>query len=392
MKGQGIGLGWCRDFVCPGGDCGLTCCRGDWKILLTEEEIEYYKNLDHEFRDKILEGIDMEKKVFKCDNGRCNMLNSEGYCNIVLNCGEDKLCHTCRTFPRQNKLFGDVLEYGVEIVCPLVAERLLDSEPIDFDMVEVELDNIKSIDYNVYDSLAQVRASIVSVLQLEMGTKELLPGKMYIMFNMYQQALNKMKEGSLSVESVSSLSDSYCSESRMPQYFLECSKLGDLHNEKVAVIVNILMNAIRKGFVVKLCDCCSESYPNLGNDIETWVNNSEILSKDMEEYVVFMKNKFPYFTEKFFAYIWFMDGVTLDPEEYERKLCSRTMEHLLINIAAMSVYKTGGKNISEKEFAVVIAAVDRFISHNRKVQRDLQEMFNELKATSMTNLLLMIMC
>lgn len=392
MISKGIVLGWHRDFECPGGDCGLTCCHKDWQIRLKDDEIEYYRNLDHEYRDKIIESIDADKKVFKCDNGKCNLLTDEGYCNIVLNCGADKLCNTCKTFPRISKSFGDIMECGVEIVCPLVAENLFDEKEIDFDFCDFEVSQIEPIDYNIYDSLAKMRASVVSMMQLELGTRELLPGKMYIMLNMYQQVLDLYKKSELSPASVSEILDKFCSQDKMVQYFLECSKLGDLIDEKISVITNILLNTIKTGIMAELCTQWSEAYPKLKESIETWMNNPEIFRNDIVEFMDYMRNNYPYFTEKYFAYIWFMDGVSLKPEEYERKICSRTMEHLLINIAAMSVYKNGGCSISKKEFAVVVAAIDRYISHARRVQNDLMDMFNELKAASMINLLLMIIC
>lgn len=43
MIAKEIVMGWCRDFECPGGDCGLTCCTKDWRIELTDSEIKAYE-------------------------------------------------------------------------------------------------------------------------------------------------------------------------------------------------------------------------------------------------------------------------------------------------------------------------------------------------------------
>ena len=67
----------------------------------------------------------------QCD-GRCQMLTEDGWCRIVLECGEEYLSGTCTTFPRKVKQFGDIMECMVEIVCPLVAERVFDDKKIEF--------------------------------------------------------------------------------------------------------------------------------------------------------------------------------------------------------------------------------------------------------------------
>lgn len=390
MITKGIIMGWCRDFECPGGDCGLTCCTGDWRIEVTDNEIKEYENLDHEFRDTILDAIDYDGKTFKCDNGYCNLLNSDGYCNIVLKCGPDKLCRTCRIFPRISKVYGDVVEYALGIACPLVAQRLLEKEPIDFDFGEMEIDKIEPIDYNVYDGLAQIRSSVISVLNLEIGTKELLPGKMFIMFSMYQRALEMLKNGEMNVENAVALSEKYCSENNMLQYFLECSKLGDAIDEKVIVVRNILLNMNCSGILKSLCVKCSKVNPDIRSYLEAVLNNPEELKQDLTDYRNYIDSNFPFFTEKFFTYAWFMDGVTLESDDFEKGLCSRTMEYMLIKVIAMSVYKLKDNVLSEKDLSVVIASVERFIVHSSKTKNALMDMFNEIKAGSIINLLLMI--
>lgn len=56
-------------------------------------------------------------------DGKCGLLTEEGWCKIVLECGEKYLSDTCTCFPGCVREFGDVLECMVEIVCPVVAEK-----------------------------------------------------------------------------------------------------------------------------------------------------------------------------------------------------------------------------------------------------------------------------
>lgn len=78
MQTKVLGMDWYNNFHCMGGTCPLTCCAANWSILLSGEELEMYGNMQHPFRDSILEQIDMEKKVFKNRGRHCAMLNDEG--------------------------------------------------------------------------------------------------------------------------------------------------------------------------------------------------------------------------------------------------------------------------------------------------------------------------
>lgn len=143
-------MDWYVKFQCIGGKCPLTCCSSEWDIFLKEEEIERYKDMDHPFRNEIMKYVDEEKKCMITDakKVKCGLLTEDGWCRMVLECGEEYLSHTCTIFPRNIRCYGDILERGVEIVCPVVAGYLLENIPIEFGIQEKELDvEIKAIDY-----------------------------------------------------------------------------------------------------------------------------------------------------------------------------------------------------------------------------------------------------
>ena len=133
MRRKKVEIGWYRDFICPGGDCGLTCCCDKWTIELTDSEIELYKNkLPMSIKKDVCDAIDYKNKQFICENGKCKLLNSEGFCRIVLEAGEEYLSDTCTEFPRVKKEYGDVVLNYVEPACPLVAYNLLDGKRVEY--------------------------------------------------------------------------------------------------------------------------------------------------------------------------------------------------------------------------------------------------------------------
>lgn len=157
MRIKVVSMEWFTRFRCIGGHCPLTCCSSMWKVALTEEEIKKYKNMNHSFQGEIMKWVDEKDKCMITDveTGKCGLLTEDGWCRMVLECGESYLSKTCAVFPRYAKAYGDIIETGVEIVCPVVAGYLLENVPIEFEFQEKEIDEKrKSVDYQVYDSLA----------------------------------------------------------------------------------------------------------------------------------------------------------------------------------------------------------------------------------------------
>ena len=392
MKAKVLVLGWYYDFKCPGGDCGLTCCTEDWSIFLTDEEIEKYRLLDNDYREEILKSIDYGKKTMKCSNGKCNLMNDKGYCNIVLNCGEEYLSFTCATFPRHDNSYGDVIERFVEPVCPVVARNFLDDKPLDFAVADIDVKEIKDIDYNLYDCLSKVRSEILSVMQLQMGNYQLLPGKLYIMFKVFGEVLGLYNNSRISQESISAILDKYCTGDHMVSYLEECARLGDLIDEKAEIIRNLMFLFDEDNVFGSLCGVGAKVYPKISKWVKEWINDADALKRDLKSYIDYMRVHYPYFTEKYFAYVWFSKGIAFDAEDFERGICSRCMEHLLINLCAMSVYKENGDFLEDQQFCCCVAAVDRLISHAKQMPEDLMKLYNKIKDASFVNLLLMIEC
>ncbi len=132
-----------KDFACIADKCKNSCCVG-WEIDIDTETIEYYKSLQHSYKDCILSSIDFsDTPHFKLkSDDRCPHLNEKGLCNMILKVGEGSLCHICREHPRFYNELPNGREVGIGMSCEEACRIILNSCHYD-ELVEIqEIDSI----------------------------------------------------------------------------------------------------------------------------------------------------------------------------------------------------------------------------------------------------------
>ena len=137
---KGLTIEYYDRFNCIGGVCPLSCCEFSWLILIDKETEAYYQSLEGDLGQELKDNMCRAegKTVFRMDcDYRCHFLREDGLCRLVLALGEEKLCNTCRHYPRYEALYGDVMFYGLNISCPEVGRLLLSGkEKLCFDFKE----------------------------------------------------------------------------------------------------------------------------------------------------------------------------------------------------------------------------------------------------------------
>ncbi len=116
------------DFECVGGECPICCCGGRWKISIDDKTAEYYRSVEGDFGEELREGILVEngKSYFKLDcNYDCVFLNENKLCRIYRELGEDKMCFTCKTYPRTFYEIGDIMICYLTNSCPQVTKMIM---------------------------------------------------------------------------------------------------------------------------------------------------------------------------------------------------------------------------------------------------------------------------
>jgi len=116
------------DFKCIADQCPFTCCRG-WEISIDKDT--YNRWISEEVRSagyiknaKTRKPGEKAEYALKMGSAKCcPLLDKNGLCNIVKECGDDYQPKTCREFPRQENNFGESLsEYSLSCTCPAVVD------------------------------------------------------------------------------------------------------------------------------------------------------------------------------------------------------------------------------------------------------------------------------
>lgn len=119
------------DFKCSGGDCPICCCGGRWNINIDNKTAEYYFSLKGELGKELKEGIIEKDGIYRFklnDMGECIFLNEDRLCKIQKSLGEEKLCDTCKIYPRLFYNVGDIKFCYLTNSCPEVNRMLLQNK------------------------------------------------------------------------------------------------------------------------------------------------------------------------------------------------------------------------------------------------------------------------
>ena len=153
-------------FNCIAEKCPASCCLC-WQIVIDQESLDWYRNYSGPIKDRICHGIDFKEGAFRQNGRRCAMLEDSGLCSIQLNEGEERLCHTCKLYPRHIEEYEGVLEFTLSMSCPEVARMLVNKQE---QMRFIELDDDETeeydeFDYMLYTKLLDARERILNIIQ-----------------------------------------------------------------------------------------------------------------------------------------------------------------------------------------------------------------------------------
>ncbi len=153
------------EFKCIADKCPDTCCAG-WQIVIDDDSLDKYA------KEPGLAGeIDWQEGVFKQQQGRCAMLNSQNLCRLIIEKGEDWLCDTCNRYPRHIEEFDGIREMSLSLSCPVAAEMMLKSqEPMRFLTEEDEEpdpleEEFEDFDFLLFTQLEDAREVLFSIVQ-----------------------------------------------------------------------------------------------------------------------------------------------------------------------------------------------------------------------------------
>jgi len=147
----------------------MTCCQG-WQIIIDEEKLTEYKNMDGALRELLKDGVDWENSMFREENGFCKLLRKDGLCSLQYEKGENALCRTCAMYPRHIEEFEEVREYSLSLSCPEAARIILQNKnKLSFTEWEDDLleddDEFEEFDHYLYSVLLSIREKVYEIIQ-----------------------------------------------------------------------------------------------------------------------------------------------------------------------------------------------------------------------------------
>ncbi|MBE7024689.1 MAG: hypothetical protein E7408_01370 [Ruminococcaceae bacterium] len=116
-----------RDFACTAGKCQHSCCIG-WEIDVDDTAYQRYREVGGEIGRRLQENIAVDgdgAHFIRGADRRCPFLNKENLCDIILEMGEEALCHICTDHPRYRNFFTGRIEMGLGLCCEAAADLIL---------------------------------------------------------------------------------------------------------------------------------------------------------------------------------------------------------------------------------------------------------------------------
>ena len=139
-----------EQFRCIAASCPDSCC-AEWDVLIDGETAARYASMEGALGDAIRSKMYTDEDgqaYFAIENRRCPMWRTDGLCRIQAEMDHDALCETCRRFPRLKHDYGEFMEEGLALSCPVAAELVLHG---DHAFVETEVPGGEDGDYEEQD-------------------------------------------------------------------------------------------------------------------------------------------------------------------------------------------------------------------------------------------------
>lgn len=371
MKKKYLYTDWMADFHCVGAECPKTCC-GKWNIAIKKEEIDKYKELAqrHPFGEKILEALDEERGCMKQCHGRCALLTEEGWCKIVLECGEEHLSGTCTTFPRMIQEFGDVLECTVEIACPIVAEYLFDNKRIGFCLDEIDdgtEEKPQQIDLELYDALSLARSFLIDLFQEYDASCS--AGKVYILFSAVQAVRDMHGKGELSRQGMQDWLSQW-DERGIAAVMGGVEPIMKREELKAVQILRLGELLISSHALEYILSDLEES--TLKEDVIRWIGGIDDFKDKLREFCHWRDEHYALALENYFVYALFREWIPhrMNMARFGKTFFIRIVMWCIIQLCALPVWERQGE-VTVKEYALLVMGIERALSHSEPILDEL---------------------
>jgi len=352
-----------EQFKCVAAECEDTCCAG-WAIIIDEESLEKYKNLEGAFGNRLRNSIDWKNGSFCQYEKRCAFLNEDNLCDLHMEAGEHMLCNTCRDYPRHMEEFEGVREGSLSLSCIEAAKIILGcKEPVQFIRFEddVEDEEYEDFDYLLYTKLTDAREAILAHLQ---NRDVDIMIRIAMVLDLVQQIQNAVDENELFrvdelLEQFGQMENSLEFQTKLEQY-----KIGE---NEYCTIMRKLFRIFSKLEVLKdeWPDYIKRAERTLyGEGQRTYEENRQLFhqkrglkSANYEEWAIELEQLMVYFVFTYFCGAVYDDNVL-------GKMQTAVVTTLLIQELSIAKWKESNHTLDFNMFVDIAHKVSREIEHS----------------------------
>lgn len=373
-------------FECIGSDCPDTCCRG-WQIEVDHDSAETYRNTEGAFGERLKESItETDGKFYiRLKDGQCPLLNENKLCEVYRHLGPDKMCDTCKVYPRISWYHGDILFHGLTLSCPEVARMILShQDSIIFDFAEAQNTVIPAPNQNwsVFNTLIGGMITSVRIMQnrdFSIFTRL----RLLVSFNdMLQQALGAENDE-------------------------ECQILLDAFSDPAQLSILSQEVSESQTNLVSLFTFVLHFYKNIGslsvsNYVRSYIEHlpktmafcNSLLSQPLAEdflddistdpYEIYYEQYAVYYLTRYYMNAYEKEG------NLNKIIANFIYLFCLHRIFAFGIYHEKNERLNLDDLIPIFTGISRFLEHNSLNPNRLYEIFSDLDMTDNTFLFSLI--
>ncbi|WP_315078056.1 flagellin lysine-N-methylase [uncultured Clostridium sp.] len=377
-----------KDFKCISSKCEDTCCAG-WEIVIDDEAYKYYNTVSGDFGERLKCEItldDDDENIFMLKGENCSFLNKNKMCDIYIELGEDRLCNTCKQYPRFIEEYGGIREIGISLSCPEAARIILnDSKQVNFKLEENDemVSKYNDISYEIFIQLINSRKIVMKILQ---DRSIDLNKRIALVLNFAKDIQDKVDENKLS--EISKIRNRYLDKEFTEKSILDLNQYKDNKTVKYDNMFNYFK-------VYKNLDHINENWPKVLKHTMEYFHGPKIKSEFyVDKYAEFNT----YYVDKtyeyehlmvYFIFRYFMKSVY----DYDiiAKVKLSIISYLIIKELDVVRWCDNGYKLNKDDQVDIMHMYSKDIEHSEKNLEELAEIFETNKVFSLENFMIMLM-
>ena len=390
------------NFECIGNLCEDTCCR-DWDIVIDQDTYFKYKRVDKpEFKDIFEKGTTRLKCANKNnyalmnlnEDKECMFLDENKLCSVYKMLGPEKMCYTCRIYPRILINIYDTVEKTLTLSCPEACRKILFREnPIEFNLREFDNKN----NFNVTKIFAENNKDCFSK-EVFFGLQSFAIG---LLQNRYYSLEDRLLTLGMFIEDITNKSDNEIFDI-IDSYNLKIQNgvfkgissyinKEDTLDTEIQYCVNIYLSVVHNFKQTKIRDIMAKVEEGLQ------LSKSNEFDNFKENYISIKNNYANDIFEKYYYVFenYLVSYIYKHPLMFlTRNLMSNYAEMLLYyNMIRFSMIGAIGslkEETQESDLVLIISTVSRGVEHNETTIKSLKSLVEKLNLNKLSNMTALI--